>query len=120
MKKVNWKWIIGLGFIITLALYVYLKSFTLLLLPEGDLIQSVESPDRSRTFHAYLVNAGGATGGFAIRGEVEDRKNGKRKTIYWKYKIETATIDWLDNLNVKINGMKLNVKTDKYDYRKHQ
>ncbi|MCR8843635.1 DUF5412 domain-containing protein [Paenibacillus sp. SC116] len=120
MNKISLKWIIALGIIIILALYVYLKSFTLLLLPEGDLFQSVESPDRSYTFHTYLVNAGGATGGFAIRGEIEDRQNGRKETIYWQYKIDTAVIQWLDNTNVEINGIKLNIKTDKYDYREHQ
>ena len=41
-----------------------------------------------------------------------------KKNIYWNYREETATVQWLDDHTVLINKHKLNVETDTYDFRK--
>ncbi|MFD3268861.1 DUF5412 family protein [Paenibacillus dendritiformis] len=96
------------------------KRLMLLLLPEGDFIAASTSPDNTYTVNAYLVNAGGATGGFAVRGELLNNKKGTRKNIYWDYHIEKANMRWLDDTHLLINGKTLNVKKETYDFRKYR
>lgn len=52
----------------------------------------------------------------AVRGElVFNKRNGKTKNIYWNYPESTATVEWLDNKTVRINGHTLEVPNGKYD-----
>ncbi|WCF10253.1 DUF5412 domain-containing protein [Paenibacillus thiaminolyticus] len=120
MKKKRWGLWITLFIVCLIAVHVYLKSFTLLLLPKGDLIATSDSPGNTYTLKVYLVNAGGATGGFAIRGELLNNKKGTHKNIYWQYREEKANVEWIDESNLLINGKKLNVEQDIYDYRKYR
>lgn len=39
------------------------------------------------------------------------------RTIYWNYHCEDFNATWIDNKTVKINGKKLNIFKDKYDWR---
>lgn len=103
-----------------LAIFLYIYSETLIFLPVGEIINEVKSPNGNYTIRAYLVNAGGATGGFAIRGELFNYTNKKKKNIYWDYRIEEAAIIWLDDENVNINGIKLNIKNDTYNFRDYR
>ncbi len=85
-------------------------------LPKGDLVKSVSSPNEKCCLNIYLVN-GGATVDFAIRGEIENIETGEKRNIYWKYHCEEANIEWIDDETVIINGKRLNILTDKYDWR---
>lgn len=87
-------------------------------LPMGDYLTEVTSPDGTYTVKAYLTN-GGATTSYAIRGELVNNRNGKTKNIYWNSCEETTEIVWIDNTTVVINGHKLNVPKEKFDFR-HQ
>ena len=86
-------------------------------LPEGDFIKSADSPDGTYRVNAYLCN-GGATVDFAVRGEVENLSTGEKRNIYWCYHKYDAELEWIDDKNVVINGVKLDVTKDSYDWRK--
>ena len=47
-------------------------------LPQGEFVNSYESPDSNFTINIYLCN-GGATTDFAIRGELVDNHNTTKK-----------------------------------------
>ncbi|MGG4395360.1 DUF5412 domain-containing protein [Paenibacillus thiaminolyticus] len=117
MMRRRWGLWVTLLIVSLIVIYVYLKGFTLLLLPKGELIAASDSPGNTYTLKIYLVNAGGATGGFAIRGELLNNKKGTHKNIYWQYREEKAKVEWIDESNLIINGKKLNVEQDIYDYR---
>ena len=85
-------------------------------LPEGELMESITSPDGVYQIRTYLVN-GGATVDWAVRCEVVTVSTGKVRNLYWEYHCNTAEIRWLDDVTVEINGKKLDVRTDSYDWR---
>lgn len=86
-------------------------------LPKGELISEVQSPNGTYTIKAYRTN-GGATTAFAIRGELNFNNSRKRsKNIYWNYRQEEAIIQWIDDDTVIINGIKLDVPNEKFDFR---
>jgi len=88
-------------------------------LPEGELTSEVVSPNGTYTVKAY-TSSGGATTDFAIRGELNyNIVNRKPKNIYWNYREDKAVIEWIDDNTVIINGHKLNVLYDKYDFRRN-
>ena len=85
-------------------------------LPEGELIDTVYAPDKTRRINAFLVS-GNATVDFCVRCEVEEILSGKKRNIYWAYHCQTADIEWINNTTVTINSKPLNVITDRYDWR---
>ena len=85
-------------------------------LPEGELITSSDSSNRDYTINAYLCS-GNATTDFSVRCSVKNNKEDTERNIYWQYHEEEAEITWIDDITVEINGIKLNVETDTYDYR---
>jgi hypothetical protein len=124
-RKVIKKLLITLGVVITTFMIVigygvYRTFFDTSHLPKGDLIGQLESTSGLYQINTYLVN-GGATVDFSIRGElVYLKKNENPKNIYWNYHESESDIRWLDDQTVIINGHKLNVKTDKFDWRKEK
>ncbi|WP_243524849.1 DUF5412 family protein [Bacillus pseudomycoides] len=73
--------------------------------------------DMNRLPRVYVTN-GGATTSYAVRGElVCNEQNNKTKNIYWNNRENTANITWNDNDTVIINGHKLDVPNDKFDFR---
>ncbi len=84
-------------------------------LPQGEFVNSYESPNSDFTVNIYLCD-GGATTDFAIRGELVDADNNK-KNIYWGYHEQEAEVAWIDEDTVVINGRTLNVLEDVYDFR---
>ena len=82
----------------------------------GDYIASHPSPNGNYQINIYLSN-GGATTDFAILGELENTETGEKKNIYWDYHISEAEVIWSDNNVVFINGRKLNIDHDIYDFR---
>ena len=105
--------------IITVLLFMTIIlafSSCMMFLPKGEFMESVESPTKEYTINSYLCS-GNATTGFSVRCEAVNNHSGKARNIYWQYKCKTADIYWLDDFTVSINGIKLNVKTDSYDWR---
>lgn len=100
-----------------LAYGVYWAFFDMSRLPEGELISEAVSPNGTYTVKAY-ISSGGATTDFAIRGELNyNTVSRKPKDIYWNYREDKAVIEWVDDNTVIINGHKLNVLYDRYDFR---
>lgn len=85
-------------------------------LPQGELMETVYSPDRTYRINSFLVS-GNATVDFCVRCEVVENSSGKKRNIYWEYRCESSDVEWIDNTTVKINGENLNVLTDSYDWR---
>ncbi len=83
-----------------------------------DYLTESTSPDKNYTVTAYL-NSGGATTDFSVLGRVKNNKTGKEKNIYWQSSCSDADIIWSDNDTVVINGIRLDVQEDVYDFRKN-
>nr|WP_246362822.1 DUF5412 domain-containing protein [Paenibacillus alba] len=96
---------------------IYYFFFSLGHLPRGELVKILESPEKSYTVNLYLVN-GGATTDFAIRGELVNNRSASSKNIYWAYQESSSELSWVNDHTVIINGHELNVKKDKYDWRR--
>jgi len=115
-KKILITFIVVIAF---LSYGVYWTFFDMSRLPKGELISEVVSPNGTYTVKAYL-SSGGATTSFAIRGELNHNTvNRKPENIYWNYREEEAIIEWVDDTTVIINGHKLNVLYDRYDFRRN-
>ena len=111
--------IVGIVVLLIIALlgYAYHWAFYDIQRLEGqEVIQEVSSPNGTYTVTAYLTN-GGATTAYGVLCSVKNNSTGKEKNIYWQYRCENADIIWLDEQTVQINGVKLNIKKDTYDYR---
>lgn len=97
---------------------VYWAFFDMNRLPEGEFLTEEISPSGEYTLKAYVTN-GGATTSYSVRGElVFNEKKNKTKNIFWDYREERAEIVWRDNHTVVINGHELDVRKDKYDFRR--
>ena len=96
----------------------YRFYFSMSSLPGGKFLSEVASPSGEYTIKAYRTN-GGATVAYAIRGELNFNNSGKKpKNIYWNYRENSATIEWIDNDTVMINGIELDVPNEKFDFRR--
>ena len=117
MKKTVFVIGIVLLIVITMLGYgVYWGFYDIQRLKGQELIQEVSSPNGTYTVTAYMNN-GGATTDYAVLCSVKSNDQNKEKNIYWQYHCEDASIVWLDDYTVQINGVELNVKKDTYDYR---
>lgn len=85
-------------------------------LPQGEFLASSEAPNGLHRIDSYLCN-GGATVDFAVRCAVVNIATGEERNIYWQYHQQTVQIEWVDEETVEINGVRLNIFTDKYDWR---
>lgn len=104
--------------VLILSYGTYRAFFDMDNLPKGKLISEVQSPDGKYTIKAYISDAG-ATTAYAIRGELDfNTKSRKPKNIYWNYREDKAVIEWIDNDTVVINGYKLDVPNEKFDFRR--
>ena len=115
-----WKKLLLIFLIIVgiLAYGVYWAFFDMGRLPEGEYIAEATSPNGQYTVKAYVTN-GGATTSYAVRGELNfNQEKRKPKNIYWQYRMDTASIKWLDDDTVIINNIELDVPNDTYDYRR--
>lgn len=104
--------------VLVLSCGIYRSFFDMNNLPKGKLISEVQSPDGRYTVKAYISDAG-ATTAYAIRGELVFNTIKKNpKNIYWNYREDKAEIEWIDNDTVIINGHKLNVPNERFDFRR--
>lgn len=107
-----------IGILAVLFLLINYFFFSMQQLPDGDFLTEETSPSGNYTVKAY-VSRSGATVADAVRVEVVyHKKKDKKKNIYWGYRESEAAILWLDEHTVSINGMKLDVRKDIYDFRK--
>lgn len=97
--------------------FVYHFMFSMSNLPKGEFISKFDSPNKTYTIEIYRVDSG-ATTSYSIRGELVNNKSNKRKNIYWAYKIDKAIVEWESNYVVVINGERLDVRKDVYDWRR--
>lgn len=108
-----------LGLSLFIGYMIYTLFYDMSHLPEGNFIESYESPSGDYTLNIYISSP--ALSSSAIRGEiVYNNKNFKKKNIYWQYKIDDASVLWVGVDTVLINGVKLNVLKDTYDYRRNK
>jgi hypothetical protein len=106
------------GVVVVLFLLINHFFFSMQQLPEGEFLAEEISPGEDYTVKAY-VSRSGATVADAVRGEVVyHKKRNKKKNIYWGYRESEADIRWIGEHNVSINGVKLDVRKDVYDFRK--
>ena len=87
-------------------------------LPDGDYMESYESPNGKYVLNSYLCS-GNATTDFSVRCEVVKKETGEKRNIYWQYHCENADIKWIDNKTVNINNQTLDVTKDTYDWRNY-
>ena len=97
---------------------VYWLLFDINRLSPGELSSQATSPNGDYTIKAY-VNNGGATTDFAVLGVLYfNKENKKSKNIYWNYHEDSAIIQWENENTVEINGHKLKVPNEIYDFRR--
>ena len=108
--------IISVSIFLILYMIYYKFIYNFDNLPKGVYVESVISPNKKYRLNSYLYS-GGATLDWALRVEIENIKTNEKHNVYWKYHEKESDIKWIDNNYVKINGMKLNVFKDKYDFR---
>lgn len=108
-----------LVFIVALIYGIYFIFFSMGInrLPKGELISEVESPNREYTVKIYISET--SLSASAVRGELNYNNSNKRpKNIYWDYPKKTADIEWVEADTVVINGHRLNVLKEKFDFRR--
>lgn len=118
IKKLLNRMLIASLIVIGLVGYgVYWAFFDLERLPTGEYLTEETSPDGKYTVKAYVTNRGATTAN-SVRGELTlNDSRAKTQNIYWNYREDSATIIWIDNNTVVINGHTLDVPVDKFDFR---
>ena len=108
--------IVGVLFMGAIGYGIYWAFFDMNRLPTGEYLTEETSPDGTYTLKAYVSVK--SLSSDAVRGElVFNKRNGKTKNIYWNYRESTAKIEWIDDDTVVINGHRLNVPKEKFDFR---
>ena len=95
---------------------IYHFFFSMGGLPHGEFLSDSISPQKKYTVNVYLVSK--ALSSNAIRCELVNNNTKKSRNIYWGYREEGAEINWVNENMVIINGKKLDVRKDIYDWRK--
>ncbi len=116
MKKVAKITIIFVLLITLVACLYYIFFVSMLFLPQGELLNSIECETCGCVINCYLVNPH-TTVDYCIRGEVVF-KNGRKRNIYWNTHEQEADIQMIDCDTVEINRHAIKIKTEKYDFRR--
>ena len=85
-------------------------------LPEGEYLYSSNNPTGEYRVNVYLCYS--SLSADAVRAETENTDNGKQRNIYWCYRKSSAEIEWTGDYEAVINGEKLNILKESYDWRK--
>lgn len=93
--------------------FIFLKAF---FAPSKELISRTESSDGKYKVEAYLIN-GGATVDWAVRCYLKGDKILGKKLIYNDYHVDSASLIWIDNDTIWINGHEIDLPDGKYDFR---
>ncbi|MZP31336.1 hypothetical protein GTO91_16670 [Heliobacterium undosum] len=102
---------------VLLLTFGYIMFFTLRLLPEGHYMTETQSPDKSYTIRFYICDDDPLSAD-SIRGELMNNQTNVKKNIYWEYRFRELHVDWIDNDTVLINGHRLRLPGDTYDWRR--
>ena len=115
--------IFGIIFLLWGGLYYSFLRTSINRIPEGDFLCESTSPKGTYVVKLYVTSPALSVGG--TRGEVINNETGKGRNIYWEYNrnlfeagITENIIIWESDEVVTINGKRLNVKTDTYDWRR--
>ena len=109
--------IISLSIVVLIALgSIHHFFFSMNGLPHGEFLSKSISPQATYQVKVYLVSA--AMSPDAIRCEVVTNDTKKTQNIYWGYREDSAEISWENDNIVIINGKKMDVRKDTYDWRK--
>lgn len=104
--------------LIIIFTFIYNIFYSMTRLPKGEFLAESTSSNGSYTIKTYLCN-GGATTGFAVRGEViANNKSNKVKNVYWDYRVDSVDISWEYEDTVIINGHEIELPNGKYDWRR--
>ncbi len=102
---------------------IYYFFFSMSSLPHGTFICESTSPQGTYTVAFYETSPALSVGG--TRGEAINNNTGSRRNLYWEYNrnlpekgIADTEISWESDEIVIINGVRLNIKRDTYDYRR--
>lgn len=110
MKKMLITAVLGLAICCAVLIY-FMNSVA-----DGQYIGSSVSPDKTAKINVYLVSP--ALSDDAVRCECEFIDSGQRRNVYYAYHWSDASVEWVDEQTVIINGKELNVESDLYDWRK--
>ncbi|BCS81621.1 DUF5412 family protein [Anaerocellum diazotrophicum] len=103
--------------ILLFTLFVCWRFFDMNMLPHGEFLKESLSPDGKYKIKFYLIN-GGATTAYGVRGELCYKSGLKIRNIYWDYPEDRADVRWINNHVVIINGHRLDIFKDSFDWRK--
>lgn len=106
---------ISVLFIVALLIGV-LILFNSIFSPDKELISTTESIDGRYKVEAYRIN-GGATTDYAVRCYLKGDKILGKKLIYNDYHVDSASLIWIDNDTIWINGHEIDLPDEKYDFR---
>lgn len=122
MKKQAITIIVGILCVVLLVIVVFFfanRTHGLQSIKKGELISATDSPNGSYTMNLYLQN-GGATTAYGVLGELICNTDGAQKNIYYEYRTNSTNCKWIDEYTVIINGQKLDVRYDTYDWNEYQ
>ena len=109
------------------GLYAYFHSMASL--PHGEFIGESTSPQGTYTVRLYYTDPALSSGG--TRGELIINDTNRKRNLYWEYNrylfeerfvlgsdITGKDIEWEDDDTVIINGVRLNLPNETYDWRR--
>lgn len=102
--------------VIVALLIGVLILFNSIFSPGKELISTTESIDGRYKVEAYRIN-GGATTDYAVRCYLKGDKILGKKLIYNDYHVDSASLIWIDNDTIWINGHEIDLPDEKYDFR---
>lgn len=98
-------------------LLIYLFFYSTIILPKGQLISEISSPDKKNVAKVYLVE----TEELCTRVEVASYGENNGRMIYWSWNEgNNPNVKWIDNNTIFINNKTLNIHKDKYDKRQEK
>ena len=110
------KWIFITIVFLFMGWLVYHFTWDTQAVSKGSVFKSIDSPNGSYTANAYH-GLDDATVDFSVVVEIEDKKTGAKKNIYFEYHCEDAEIKWISDSVIQINKKTLNIHNDVYDFR---
>ncbi|OAH52914.1 MULTISPECIES: DUF5412 family protein [Bacillaceae] len=115
--------IIGwVSFSVILVIFLLIVAFNNSQYPDpedwakGTLEKEVPSPSNQSSIRMYLVQEGGATSRFQMRGEVVYPTQ-ETRNIYLNYDEDRTDVQWLNEDMIIINEERLNIKEDVYFWK---
>jgi Family of unknown function (DUF5412) len=108
--------------IAAITLYMYIETDLSELDGRGEPLQATASPGGEYSATPFLIDDGGATVGAQIRVSITSKDGSfNDATIYWDLYSKTANIEWVNENELLINGIKINLLDEKtyYNWKDH-